>query len=83
MSSAGSLCEDFILASGPQAAAWLATKPGLQVRDVGGGTLQVATTAGVRHGRHADGRHWLAIADLISGDLEEAAAGTATAPQRH
>lgn len=83
MSSAGSLCEDFILASGPQAAAWLATKPGLQVRDVGDGTLQVATTAGVRHGRHADGRHWLAIADLISGDLEEAAAGTATAPQRH
>ena len=77
MTPAGSLCEDFILASGPQAAAWLAAKPGLQVLDVGDAALHVATSAGVRHGRHADGRHWLAIADLISGDLEDTAAGTA------
>ena len=54
----------------------------MKVLDLGDGALHVATSAGVRHGRHADGRHWLAIADLISGDLEDTAAGTATAPQR-
>ena len=82
MTVAGSLCEDFILASGPQAAAWLSGKAGLQPLDTGDGTLCAAVSEGVRHGRHANGRHWLAIADLVAGQLEEAAAEGTTAPQR-
>lgn len=68
-----SITGDFILAFGPEARTWLTRMTGLQVVDGEPGTPALALRGAVHPQRLSDGRHWLALADLIEGDLADGA----------
>ncbi|KAF1710005.1 hypothetical protein CSC70_10045 [Pseudoxanthomonas kalamensis DSM 18571] len=74
---------DFVLACGPRAAEWLARHPDLRRLDTGDDDLHLYASGEVPSGQHPSGRRWAAIADLISGRLEDAASADQSVPQRH
>jgi len=68
-----SVVGDFVLAFGPDARAWLSKLPGMQLADSTPGAPALAVRGAIVPQRTPDGRHWLALADLIEGDLAEGA----------
>ncbi len=68
-----SVTGDFVLAFGTRAHAWLATLPGMHVVDTGPGTTALAVRGAVAAQTSADGRRWVALADLVAGNLAEGA----------
>ncbi len=80
MSLAPSVRGDFILATGPLAGAWLARLPNLRIDRESSG-LHLATRDTVLQGTGA-GRNWVALADLVSGSIEDAMRGGDDFPQR-
>lgn len=65
---------DFVLAGGPRADAWLKALPGFTLQTGLPGSLSLATRGAV-HGPNAapSGSGWVALADLIQGELQAAA----------
>jgi asparagine synthase (glutamine-hydrolysing) len=70
-SSAASVLGDFVLASGPDSAAWLGKLDGFSVITAADEPVQAAIRGAVQHGRAEDGRRWLALADLVAGRLDD------------
>ena len=68
-----SVTGDFVLALGPQARAWLCGIPDMQVLDSEPGMATLALRGAVLPQRLINGHHWLALADLIEGDLGDGA----------
>lgn len=68
-----SVTGDFVLAFGPQARIALSHLPGMQLLDGTADGPALAVRGDVHALRTPDGRHWLALADLIEGDLAEGA----------
>ncbi|PIX61205.1 MAG: hypothetical protein COZ47_03225 [Lysobacterales bacterium CG_4_10_14_3_um_filter_64_11] len=68
-----SITADFVLASGPEARAWLRAISGFQMLADEPDAPVLAVRGAVASQRVADGRHWLALADLIQGDLADGA----------
>jgi len=62
---------DFVLARGPEAGAWIRGLAGFTPASNQGDEIQVATRGGARHGTGPDGNRWLALADLIEGQLSD------------
>ncbi len=81
MSLAASVRGDFILACGPLAAAWLARLPDFQVT-CGTADVHLATRGTVLQGTSMGERRWAALADLVSGTIEDAMQGGTGFPQR-
>lgn len=80
ISCSPSVTGDFVLASGPDACAWLRGMPGMQVIDDASGAPTLALRGAVLPPQLDDGRRWLALADLIEGDLS---AGASQADAAH
>src|SRR3546814_9165553 len=68
-----SITGDFVIAFGPEARGWLAAIAGLQVMNGEPDRGVVALRGAVHPQRLDDGDHWLAVADLIAGDLADGA----------
>lgn len=83
MTLAASIRGDFILAGGPRSAQWLAQLPGFEVEHATGSPIALATRDCVQTGVSASGERWLALADLVRGNLEDAAGDADAFPQRH
>ncbi len=88
MSSSGlpSVLGEFVLAWGERAGAFIDQLDGYTRVSDPGEPAQAAVRGEARHGRTADGTRWMAVADLVSGKLDDGAAaigsdGRAT-PQR-
>lgn len=82
MNHAASICADFVIASGPEAAAWLARQSTMRRLDIGNDTFHVYARGEVLTGRDPSGHAWVALADLVEGRLADAAAGGPATPQR-
>lgn len=68
-----SITGDFVIAFGPDARDWLAAIAGLQVMDGESDRGVVAVRGAVPAQRLDEDHHWLALADLIEGDLADGA----------
>ncbi len=79
-----SVLGDFVLCSGPGAADWVRTLDGYTALDSAGADgVQLAFRGAVQTGRSEDGARWLAVADLIEGQLDQGTrALTQSPPQR-
>ena len=80
-----SVLGDFVLAWGEGAAVFLDRLSGYTRVTEPGEPAQAAVRGDARHGRAPDGTRWLAVADLVSGDLGAGAAAIGTSgavPQR-
>lgn len=69
MTSPGSVTGDFVLARGLNARPWLEGLPGFELTVGPAEPFVLATRGTMQSGRCADGRGWVAMADLIEGDL--------------
>ncbi|MDB4969225.1 MAG: asnB 1 [Myxococcales bacterium] len=69
-----SVLGDFVLAWGEGAAMFIDRLSGYTRVSEPGEPAQAAVRGDARHGRAADGTRWLAVADLVSGDLAAGAA---------
>jgi asparagine synthase (glutamine-hydrolysing) len=67
-----SVLGDFVVARGPGAEAWARALDGFTVVSAPGERTVAAVRGDARHGSTPDGGRWVAVADLISGRLEEA-----------
>lgn len=65
--TAASIRGDFILAGGPLAPAWLRGREGFRVLTAAEDRLHLAVRGEVLHGQDHDGRHFVALADLVAG----------------
>ena len=81
-----SVLGDFVLAWGEGAGLFIDGLQGYTRVTAPGEPAQAALRGDARHGRAADGALWLAVADLVGGDLDAGAAALAVAggapPQR-
>src|SRR5579871_113682 len=79
-----SVIGDFLLAVGPETAAWARTVPGLAPLTGPDDPVQAFGRGAVQHGVTEDGTHGLALSDLIEGNLPAGAAalGPGAPPQR-
>lgn len=75
-----SIVGDFMLAFGPQAQRWVSAMSDMRLIDGLPGAAALAVRGAVELHALADGRQWLALADLIEGDL---AAGAEQAQAAH
>jgi asparagine synthase (glutamine-hydrolysing) len=66
-----SVLGDFVLAWGNEVGAWLRQLEGFSAITSPKEPVQVVVRGTARHGRANDGTRWVAVADLISGDLED------------
>ena len=82
MTLAPSIRGDFVLAGGPQAAAWLGQLPGFTIASAEGDALTLAMRDRVQTGATATGSRWLALADLVQGTLQDAADDAEAFPQK-
>src|SRR3954466_8754365 len=69
--STASVVGDFVLVWGPSAAAYLAKLDGFTRITDDGEPAQAAVRGAVRHGKNADGSRFVAVADLIEGDVAD------------
>ncbi len=74
MTQASALNGDFVLAAGPDAAQWLESLRGFTVSAAQAGGIACAVRGEVLQDRAATGERWLALADLVQGDLADAVA---------
>src|SRR5262249_48884270 len=68
-----SVLGDFVLAWGAGAAEWISGLKDWTRISKDGEPAQAAVRGQVQRGTHADGSHWLAIADLVEGQLADGA----------
>ena len=68
---------DFIFARGPQARSWLSQLRGFSLSHDDGDAPVLATRGAVHSGRAEDGCRWVALADMIDGDLRQGARAAA------
>lgn len=75
---------DFVLAWGAGTEEWLRSLEGFSLISAPGDALHAALSGAAQHGVLPDGSHWLALADLIEGSLDDSgkALSPATPPQR-
>jgi asparagine synthase (glutamine-hydrolysing) len=78
--SPASVVGDFVLAWGANAAAFLDKLEGFTRITDPGEPAQAAVRGAARHGRTADGSRFIAVADLIEGNLEEGTRALSGAP---
>lgn len=64
---------DFVLSTGPKARDWLSALPGMRLVEGLPGNLVLAVRGAVESHALPDGRQWLALADLVEGDLADGA----------
>ncbi len=78
-----SVLGDFVLASGPGAHAWVKGLAGFTTISAPDDLAQIAIRGAVRHGETPAGARWIAVADLIAGDVADGARalGAGTPPQ--
>ena len=78
-----SVVGDFVVASGPETAAWLATLDGFTAITAAEEPVQAVVRGAAAHGSGHDGSHWVALADLVGGRIDEGvrALGDGTPPQ--
>lgn len=73
-----SVIDDFVFACGPGCAA-IGEIAGYTALATGDERVAVRVRGDVRHGKSEDGAQWLALADLVSGDLAQSGFGSAEA----
>jgi asparagine synthase (glutamine-hydrolysing) len=62
---------DFVLACGPEAGTWIRGLAGFAPMSDQGDEIQMATRGRALRGTEPDGKQWLALADLIEGQLDD------------
>jgi asparagine synthase (glutamine-hydrolysing) len=73
-----SVLGDFVLAWGPESAAWVASLDGFTLISRPGEPAQAAVRGAAQYDRGEDGTNWVAVADLIEGRLEDGARALST-----
>jgi asparagine synthase (glutamine-hydrolysing) len=82
--SSPSVLGDFVLATGPDTAAWVQKLDGFTVVSEADEPVHAAVRGAAQHGRAADDRRFLAVADLIAGQLDDGVrALVGPPPQQH
>jgi asparagine synthase (glutamine-hydrolysing) len=66
-----SVLGDFVVAWGPKTAQWVHALEGFTPHEASGESAHAATRGAVQAGLATNGARWLAVADLIEGDLEK------------
>ena len=66
-----SITGDFVLASGPGRSDWLSSLPGFRVAHEDGSGVRLATRGPADIAIGGDGSGWVALADLIEGNLAD------------
>jgi asparagine synthase (glutamine-hydrolysing) len=75
---------DFVVAWGPETDAWLRSLPGFTLVDApAGDSVRAAVRGAVTRGTAPDGARWVAISDLIEGDLGDGARARTAGPVPH
>ena len=77
-----SVTGDFVLASGPDRSDWLSSLPGFRIAHDDGVGVRLAVSGPASMAIRRDGTGWVALADLIEGDLADGEAA-GLIPQRH